>query len=378
MSVDRTTKPCKIDIGLDDMGTGGQRYDSNRGRFHIYTMKGIFEIEKHPTDTTKDRLKWCFAMPGKERPVDFVVEPGSDHKLLELERFVLDEKEAKEKLLAAEAEFRVHYVENWVETLTLKNADGPNAPLEEVRKLRKLKTLNLDSANSKIVKSLSENIALMSVNFDCEVTPKVLHELSKAVPHLRMIELRCPSFTPEHGKAIAQFESLLSITITNNEADVSGLKELANGKVTAVLFRNCKLDESCLDCVATWFTNIGHLGITNCDIPDAALRPVARMQSLWRLILSNSPITDEGIRNLKSLPKLYNLNINGTSVTNASMEFILENFPELSFLQARDVDFDEGIIPMLAKVDRWMSISQSSVSRAQAKAAGEKVANILR
>ena len=82
---------------------------------------------------------------------------------------------------------------------------------------------------------------------------------------------------------------------------------------------------------------------------------------------------------MKSLPALQYLTINDAGITNESMQTILDNFPRLFILKANGVSFDEGIIPMLAKVDRqiYVKVPKSSVSRSQAEAAGEKVARIL-
>jgi len=349
-------------------------------RRNFWTMKGIFELNKHPTDASKDKVRWCFAMPKQPRPTNFLVESESNHKLVELERFVPDEHEAAEKFRAASADVKQNRKHKWIETLTLKDSDAPDSPLDQIRKLRKLKTLNLDAANSKIVRSLSENIALMSLNFDCEITPSVLQELSVEVPRLRTIAFRCTNFTPEHGKAISQFESLASITISNNESSLDGIEKLAGRKTTGLQFRDCKLNHESLSKVAMHMPDLRRLEIHECEISDSDLKPIAKLQKTGSLVLENCDISDEGIRNLSSLPELRYLTINGTSVTNASLEVILKNFPELFILTAKNVNFDEGIIPTLAKVEKQLvvRVSQSSVSREQAKAAGEKIAKILR
>jgi len=377
-SLDASTSPKQIDIGLDDWG-GFTSY-TPEGRPKFTTMKGIFEIRKHPTDSARDELKWCFAMPGQPRPTDFSVSPESNHKLVELERFILKEGAAKKKLRDAGASVKLHYTHKWVEKLTLKNSDARDAPLETIRTLRKLKTLNLDAANAKIARSLSENITLMSINFDCEVAPDVLRELSVALPQLRSIGMQCVTLTPEHGKAIAQFESLISITIANNKGDVRGMEELSNKKIHALSFHHCKLNKHSLDIAISSMPNLSNLELRGCNISNSDVKSIAKVKNLWSLTIENCGLTDQGIQNLSFLPLVSRLNIDRNPVTNASMEVILRNFPELFILDAHEVDFDEGIIPTLAKVEKQLvvNVSESSVTKAQAKAAGKKVADMLR
>ena len=270
-------------------------------------MKGIFELHKHPSDSSKDKVKWCFAMPGQPRPVDFSAKPGSNHKLLELERFVLDEEASKKKLNAANAKVHVNHPEKWIEYVDLKDADAPDAPLEEIRKLRKLDTIRVDAANSEIVKSLSGHPTLTAVFFACEVEPEVLQELSEALPHLTRVGFHCPEFTPELGRAVARFKSLSSISITNNQSNLQGVDELT-GRYIALSFFDSKLNQQDLDLVASTFTNLKALEFVSCDVSNSDLEAIANLKKV-RLVFRNCKISEQGTRNLKSLSSVDYLTI---------------------------------------------------------------------
>ena len=74
LSLNTSETPYEIDIGIEDWSHFKMKDGKFRRQFEG-SMKGIFEIQKHPTDSSKDKLKWCFAMPGKPRPADFSAEP---------------------------------------------------------------------------------------------------------------------------------------------------------------------------------------------------------------------------------------------------------------------------------------------------------------
>jgi Leucine-rich repeat (LRR) protein len=66
---------------------------------------------------------------------------------------------------------------------------------------------------------------------------------------------------------------------------------------------------------------------------DALLAHVARLPSVKRLYLTNSPITDSALRQLQPLQSLESLNLDGTQVTDAGMEHLsaLKNLKTVFF-----------------------------------------------
>ena len=219
----------------------------------------------------------------------------------------------------------------------------------------------------------------MALYFDCEVEPEVLQELATTLPYLRTIGFRCASFTSKHGRAIAQFKSLGTLTIANSTGNLSGLKHLKDKRLWSLKFHNSKLDCRSLETIVDCMPNISHIELRKCQTTDDDLIPISKLTKIRSLVITDCNISDLGVRNLKSLPALQYLTINDAGITNESMQTILDNFPRLFILKANGVSFDEGIIPMLAKVDRqiYVKVPKSSVSRSQAEAAGEKVARIL-
>jgi hypothetical protein len=60
---------------------------------------------------------------------------------------------------------------------------------------------------------------------------------------------------------------------------------------------------------------------------------LASNKHLWNLDLSNSRITDKGFAELESLPELAWLDVDGTRITDASLDLALKSFPHLNGLR---------------------------------------------
>jgi hypothetical protein len=109
LDLDTSKTPQCIDIGVVNRAT---LLLGRNMQTQFTTMKGIFELHRHPTDRSQDTLRWCFASPFKPRPTDFSVEPGSDHKLIEMKRFVSKEDIATKKQKTAVETLRLAEAQN--------------------------------------------------------------------------------------------------------------------------------------------------------------------------------------------------------------------------------------------------------------------------
>jgi len=376
MGLDLSQTPCHIDIALEDWGA--ITYPTINGEFRIPSMHGIFEATKHPTDSNKDKLKWCFAMPGEPRPTSFKAEPGSNHQFVELERFVIDETTAIEKFKKANAKFNRVYGQEWAGNVELTNMSNPKETLSSIHDLKRLHSLSLDAANSDIAQQLSGHIALRHLTFSCEVSPKILRELAIGLPSLSHIKFKCPSFSAEHGKSLALAKNLWGLTIVDNKHCAAGMQQLTDSQVSRVRFQTSELDINCFEAISQ-LKSLKSIDISSCVVADGGLVPLSNLKSIQYLDLSDCNIDDEAIQSLGVLPNLSQLNLSGTQITNVSIATALKSFPKLYSLRVKRADVDSQIIPLLEAHDQQIvvSVSNSSISQESLAAAGEKVAGKL-
>jgi len=308
-------------------------------------MKGIFEISKHPTDRNKDKLRWCFAAPDHPRPKSFSIEPGSNHKLIELERYVVDEAKTLRRFKSSTVWANKNIQQRWTEYLTLENIDDPDFPISEIRQLRKLHTLKIDSASEEVVRAIAGHLALKILLLNCEVSAETLSSVVDALPDLHQIEFGCKVLTPEHGKALARLKPGLTVGITNNDGDLSGLSELKHFEIKSLALSDSQINQSSLTEIASHLDQLEQMHIKNCEVSDRDLELIGQMPNLTNLSLTDCGITDDGIRNLKSHPKLYSIRISGcTSVSSDSLLFLINNLPSLSYVSAFGIDLDDRIL----------------------------------
>lgn len=76
--------------------------------------------------------------------------------------------------------------------------------------------------------------------------------------------------------------------------------------------------------------------VTRNKITNAGLKHLSNMKQLLWLDLGGLDINDEGIENLGKMEQLYRLGIEKTKVTDASVDIIIKNFPNLESLDVRE------------------------------------------
>jgi hypothetical protein len=392
LDLDTSKTPHHIDIGIDSRRIRLLRADGVK-QVQFSTMKGIFELHRHPTDRSEDTLRWCFSMPNEPRPTDFSVKTGSGYKLIEMKRFVSKEDAATKLQKAAVKSLRLADTQNTakvdiqysksknqVESVTLENMSDPKKTLSIIHDLGKLRDLTIDVANNEIAERLVGQPSLRTLSFQCEVPPSTMKIIAGGLLNLHTIEFKCPNFTAEHGKALAASNSLRTVTISDNEQNISGLVQLADARIWSLRFRDSKVDKRCIETIANSLRRLNSLELQNCEIDEEDFSSVSQIKTVRNLGLIDCDIADEGIRNLGILPKLQYIDISGTSVTNSTMETLLKNFPRLHGIDAKNTGFNKEIIPILESADRRIQVlvSESSITNEQLESASERVASIIR
>ena len=176
-------------------------------RFHQEScLRGIFVLEKHAADKKKDKLKWCFAMPGDPRPTEFSAAHGSNHKLIELERY--DETEAITTILISNGRTE-RDSRGWVDSVVLKTPT--EEALASLKDLRRLNSITLGVANEDVAKHLSGHPTLKNLRLDCETRAEIIGKLTEQLPRLETLEFSCAEFTAAYAKEIAKSKTLKTL-----------------------------------------------------------------------------------------------------------------------------------------------------------------------
>ena len=266
----------------------------------------------------------------------------------------------------------------WVEHLTVGKLDNSQEALANVHDLKKLDNLAIKDIDIETARQFAEYDSLRTLDIRHPVDPEVL-KIFASLSNLRQIEFHQPDFPDAYGKALAASQSLKTIRFWNLEKDVSGLKFLRKTNVDRLFFHDSQLDKSSFETI-TSLRSLKSLSAKNCTTARGDISPLNRCLTIQTLSFQDSKITDEDIRSLGLLSRLGSLDISGTDVTSASMKYVFKNFPALHTLHAVNAGFDASIIPMLEKRQnllRYVSVSSASISKAQAKAAIPRVAEML-
>ncbi len=298
----------EIDIHVDSFTS---KYDQKR--YPSTTMHGIFKLEKQPTDIQRNKLTWCFAMPGDNRPTSFTVETGSNHKLIKLDRF--DETDALTVIRHCKGR-TVKDSKGAIKSVVL---DRPSLEaINALKALRRLKCLSLGVANESIVKQLSGHPTLKELKFKCSVSAELLDKLTGTLPKLEKLDFSCNKFTSAHGKAIAKSKALTTLFLSHNSGDYSGFRELKNSSIHSLRIEESEFPLSNIELIRTNLDKLKALKFYGCDAPLDRLPTIDQFEQLASVDLVSCSIDDKGKRYLQalsnpSLPQLIDKRSRGFS-----------------------------------------------------------------
>lgn len=287
-------------------------------------MSGIFKLEKHPSDDSKDQLVWCYSIPGKARPTNFDVAPGSDHKLVVLERFRVEgEQKAIETIKANDGsvfmrrgggtgEWSGGYQAGaaWAHTVILRKSSkrSPDV-IAALHDLQRLTKLGLGYIDEDVVKSLAGHRTLKQLRFECEITPKILDQLVTGLPGLEQLEIVCPKFSAEFGKSLSKWKSLRSLIVRNNKDGFKGLKQLEESAIDTLEIRTSQFALSNFELFGS-SSNIRKLKFHSTTLMSSDdLKPVS-VQQLEEITMLSCQIDEKGTKYLMSFSDLKFLEIN--------------------------------------------------------------------
>jgi len=111
---------------------------------------------------------------------------------------------------------------------------------------------------------------------------------------------------------------------------------------------------------------LADVGFDGTRVTDAGLSHLANAE-LQMLSVADTAVTDKGIMQLGAAKKMRRLDLSGTAVTDASIKFITETYPELHEIRIQNVAdiTDDGIIE-LHKNEKliWLYVSNNQFGNA--------------
>jgi len=275
-------------------------------RYQATTMLGIFKVDKDSADNQRHKLTWCFAMPGDDRPKDFSAKPGSNHKLINLERF--DETEAIAEIRKSKGRTLRDSQGRWIKSAVL-DTPTPEA-VTALKSLRRLKTLSLGVADEHVAEQLSWHQTLQELRFKCDVPAEVLDKLIGSLPKLEKLHFSCTEFTDAHGEAIAKSKSLKTLFLSQNSGDYNGFRKLKKSSIDTLRIDLSEFPLSSIDLIGSSLANLRNMKFYECSFSNENLIAVNHLNHIDTVELAYCQIDDEGSEYLATLPNLSKLKIN--------------------------------------------------------------------
>lgn len=169
-------------------------------------------------------------------------------------------------------------------------------------------------------------------------------KLLSPMQRLRVLRLADTEVTNEGMGPVARLEAIEMLELPTR-IDRHGLARLAERtKLAELLLQgNPHLAEADDLRVLTPLKALARLDLSESNVSDAALAPLAELSKLEILDFSKTGVTDEGLRKLSKLRRLTRLNLTGTKVSSSSLPVLAEFRMLESLLLGGTGVADEGL-----------------------------------
>ncbi len=275
-------------------------------RFPDSTLEGIFELTRHPSDPTKDRLRWCFSMPTKDRPKEFSAAKGTNQKLICLVRF--DESKALASIRETGGRTLQHS-EGWTKSVVL---DDPSIEsVNAINKLKRLKSLTLGKANEQLLEQIGSHPSLSSLTFRCEVSKEVLESLASTLPQLKRLEFVCDEFSSDFGRLINEATSLETLKLSVKGTNYDGLALINDSPVKTLHFFASKISLFDIAKVGGSLPAVRDLKLYGCEILSNKIAEVDSLRQIESVVISNCRIDETSRSKLDKLPNVKEFKVSG-------------------------------------------------------------------
>ncbi|MCC7292118.1 MAG: hypothetical protein IT449_08680 [Phycisphaerales bacterium] len=203
-------------------------------------------------------------------------------------------------------------------------------------------------------------------------------KLLAPMQRLRVLRLADTEVTNDGMSSVSRLEAIEMLELPT-QIDRHGLARLAERtKLAELLLRgNQHLAESDALRVLTPLKALARLDLSESNVSDAALAPLAELTRLEILDFSKTGLTDEGLRKLAKLRWLTRVNLTGTKVSSSSLP-VLAEFRTLETLLLGGTGVGDEGLEALGKLTalRTLSLASTKVTDAGVARLGPLAASI--
>lgn len=171
------------------------------------------------------------------------------------------------------------------------------------------------------------------------LTPAALHALAE-------LDLRGCAITDAELEYLASLPNLTGLELRGTAVTDAGIAQLAALRLKTLSLRGTKVGERNLPMLPA---TLQHLDLTDTRAGADACRFLRPLPDLHTLKLNRLPIDDAGLDALPSLPRLRQLEIDGTQVTVAGLERLIQRYPLLARIEVRHVPLAPEALADLAR-----------------------------
>lgn len=171
------------------------------------------------------------------------------------------------------------------------------------------------------------------------LTPAALFALGE-------LDLRGGELTDDDLAYLASLPNLTGLDLRDTAVTDAGLAHLAALRLQTLSLRGTKVGERNLPILPA---TLQHLDLTDTRAGADACRFLRPLPDLHTLKLNRLPVDDAGLDALPSLPRLRHLEIDGTQVTVAGLERLIQRHPLLARIEARQVRLAPEALAELAR-----------------------------
>ncbi len=180
---------------------------------------------------------------------------------------------------------------------------------------------------------------------------------------------------PDVGVKKSKEDLLVELDLRNCDnawlENVSRLKELQNLK--SLKAKSKLLNDEALSQICKC-TALGALTLQECSISDVGCLELANLTNLKELSLFAAPITGKGLRGISTLKALKKLNLHGTLVGDEDLPLALTGFESLQSLELSETSVGDASIPKIMELPKlddlnlWKTkITNAAIDRLSSK-----------
>jgi internalin A len=247
----------------------------------------------------------------------------------------------------------------WLEELTVSNTVVTDAGAEDLRQLKKLRSLDLtlNKFTGRPLRHIGGMTELRELKLAMRLSPVPLRdedmEFLKGLTKLESLTLPSKDLTDAWLVYIEELTSLKSLQLYGMAITTAGLRHLRGlTNLTVLSLHGTRVDD--LE-VLRPLTKIGYLCIAYTPAGDSALASLRGWPRLYSLDLRKTNVTDAGLLALGGLPALREVNLSQTKVTDAGLKH-LAGLKSLRLVRVEGTDVTDAGVEEFSKVNPTVTV----------------------